>query len=128
IPASNKRDTCIRFPLGLAEIISPRCYLTVGDKSPLHSLTPKKANRRRKVARTPVYINHLKRPYNSPMRRRIAHVAILTVASLLAGESHIRAQDCTARLAPTSDARHESGPAISIVEVTFWGSLQLPIS
>jgi hypothetical protein len=32
----------------------------VGEKSPYRSLTLKKANRRRKLARRPVFVNHLR--------------------------------------------------------------------
>jgi outer membrane protein assembly factor BamA len=63
------------------------------------------------------------------MRRRIAQIAILTAACVLAGRPHAHAQDsgCPTRVS-ASDDRRPSGYEISIAEVTFSGSLQLPIS
>ena len=64
------------------------------------------------------------------MRRRFARTVILTTACLLAGEGYVHAQDsgCPTRSASASNDRQPSGPEISIAEVTFSGSLQLPAS
>lgn len=61
------------------------------------------------------------------MRRQIAQVAILAVTCLLPEKLHIQAQDCPTRFASTSDDGYHSGSKISIAEVTFLGSLQLPV-
>lgn len=64
------------------------------------------------------------------MRRGFAQIVILTTACLLAGKSHVQAQDsgCPTRSALASDDRQHSGPEISIAEVTFSGPIQLPVS
>jgi outer membrane protein assembly factor BamA len=80
--------------------------------------------------KSPAYINNPKGPYNAVMRRRIAQIAIFTAACVLADKPHVQAQDsgCPTRSASASDDRQPSGPEISIAEVTFSGSLQLPVS
>src|SRR5579859_2689987 len=64
------------------------------------------------------------------MRRRLAQIAVLTTACMLAGRSHVQAQDlgCPTRSASASDNRQPAGPEISITEVTFLGPTQLPVS
>jgi outer membrane protein insertion porin family len=64
------------------------------------------------------------------MRRRFAQIVILTTACLWADKLHLQAQDsgCPTRSASASDDRQPSGPEISIAEVIFSGSLQLPVS
>ena len=49
---------------------------------------------------------------------------------LLAGKPHVQAQNsgCPTRSASASDDRQPSGPEVSMAEVTFSGSLQLPLS
>jgi outer membrane protein insertion porin family len=79
---------------------------------------------------TPGYINQSQRAYNAVMRRRFARIVILTTACLLAGKPHVQAQNsgCPTRSASASDDRQPSGPEVSMAEVTFSGSLQLPLS
>jgi outer membrane protein insertion porin family len=64
------------------------------------------------------------------MRRRFAQIVILTTACLWADKLHLQAQDsgCPTRSASASDDKQPSGPEISIAEVIFSGSLQLPVS
>jgi outer membrane protein insertion porin family len=64
------------------------------------------------------------------MRCRIAQIVILTATCLLAGKPHIQAQvpGCPTRASSASDDGQPPGPEISVAEVTFSGSLQLPIS
>jgi outer membrane protein insertion porin family len=49
---------------------------------------------------------------------------------MLAGESRVQAQDsgCPTRSAPASNDRHSPDSEISIAEVTFSGSIRLPVS
>jgi outer membrane protein assembly factor BamA len=76
------------------------------------------------------HVGNPRRAYNAVMRRRFAQIVILATACLLAGRPQVEAQDsgCPTRSASASDDRQSSGPEISIANVTFSGSLQLPVS
>jgi outer membrane protein insertion porin family len=66
------------------------------------------------------------------MRCRLAQIVVFAAACLLVGRPHVYAQssDSTASCSDSaaSDDQEPSGPEISIAEVTFSGSLQMPIS
>lgn len=70
--------------------------------------------------------------YNPTMRCRLAQIVVFVTSSLLVGSAHVHAQpsDSTAscRNSGSSDTNDSPGPEISIVDVTFLGSLQMPIS
>jgi len=70
------------------------------------------------------------RAYNAAMRHRLAQVVIFSGACLLANKPHVQAQSaaCPPPSASASDDNQPSGPKVSIAEVTFSGSLQMPIS
>jgi hypothetical protein len=65
------------------------------------------------------------------MRCRVAPIVVIGT-SLLAGMPHVHAQPtvsaapCTA--SSTSDNERPKGPEVSIAEVTFSGSLRMPVS
>jgi outer membrane protein assembly factor BamA len=64
------------------------------------------------------------------MRCRLTQIAVFTTACLLVGRPHVNAQSTvpTAPCSSASDDKQPSGPDISIAEVTFSGSLQMPIT
>lgn len=70
--------------------------------------------------------------YNSVMRCRLAPIVVFVTSSLLVGRPHVHAQssDSTASCQDSvaSDDNDSPGPEISIVDVTFSGSLQMYIS
>ena len=65
------------------------------------------------------------------MRCRLGQIVVFVTSSLLVGSPHLHAQssDLTASChdSVASDDNNSSGPEISIVDVTFSGSLQMPI-
>jgi outer membrane protein assembly factor BamA len=63
------------------------------------------------------------------MRGRLGQIAILTVVCVLAEKSHVQAASavCPPRSASAADDKGQTGRRISVVQVTFLGSLQLPI-
>jgi hypothetical protein len=81
----------------------------------------------------------LGRSYNAVMRCRLAQIVVLSATFLLTGKTHAQVQTSSgeapenqgqgACLSPSaSDDERPASPEISIAEVTFSGSLQLPIS
>jgi outer membrane protein insertion porin family len=66
------------------------------------------------------------------MRCRLAQIVVFVTSSLLVGRPHVHAQssDSTASChdSVASNDNDSPGPEISIVDVTFSGSLQMPIS
>jgi outer membrane translocation and assembly module TamA len=63
------------------------------------------------------------------MRRGLAHCVVFIAVCVLAGKTHVRAQSapCPPHLASASQVKQRSGPAISIIDVTFSDALQLPL-
>src|SRR5215813_12816031 len=66
------------------------------------------------------------------MRWRLAQIVVFVTSSLLVGRPHVHAQSSDSAASchdsVASDDKNSSGPEISIVDVTFSGSLQMPIS
>ena len=70
------------------------------------------------------------------MRRRLTQIVIFATTCLLVGKPHVQAQNAVPEIqaerscaaSSASDDDQPSGPTISIAEVTFSGSLEMPIT
>jgi outer membrane translocation and assembly module TamA len=95
-------------------------------------LARKKAKKKRTLVQSPVFVSYPNWAYNAGMRYRLAQTVVFTTACLLAVRPHVNAQssDSTASCpdSAASDGKQPSGPDVSIAEVAFSGSLQMPIT